>query len=107
MNNSLLLLIVAAVSVLALMLLYRLARIGYERVLYREAFTETVRESGTGPDTLSELHRNARIRLVMQIILTVVGLGVGFFVLLKGSYSPATENTASGLIGAVLGFWLK
>lgn len=51
--------------------------------------------------------REGHVRLIMQISLTLIGVGVGLFIVLAGGYSSEIENWASGLIGLVVGFWLK
>jgi hypothetical protein len=43
----------------------------------------------------------------MQVLITAVGLAGALWVLLSGGYSESVENWASGLIGLVVGFWLK
>jgi hypothetical protein len=47
-----------------------------------------------------------KIRLVMQVLITLVGMVGSLWVLLSGGYSESVENWASGLIGLIAGFWL-
>lgn len=61
--------------------------------------------SGTGePDETLDL---AKLRLAIQILTTAVGLVGGGYIILYSGYSIDVQLWAAGLIGLVLGFWLK
>lgn len=67
-------------------------------------------ERGTGRPRSrprSRLPSTEDIRPVIQGVVTIVGLGVGFWIILGGGYPQSTEQWATGLIGLVVGFWLK
>ncbi len=55
----------------------------------------------------SRLPSTEEIRPMVQGVVTIVGLGVGFWIILGGGYTQSTEQWATGLIGLVVGFWLK
>ncbi len=46
------------------------------------------------------------IKLGVQFIVTVFGLGVGSWILF-GDYPAATEKAATGWIGLILGYWFR
>jgi hypothetical protein len=50
---------------------------------------------------------SAAVPLVMQVIISVVVLVAGLYVALSGKYQPAEKNWAFGIIGTIVGFWLK
>jgi hypothetical protein len=71
---------------------------------------------GIGRERL-RLERAERIvRLIMQVFITIVGLGICVMILFDGCYGwlgwcedPASEgakNWAAGIVGTVVGFWL-
>jgi hypothetical protein len=47
------------------------------------------------------------VRLVMQIVISLIILGAGLWVILSGHYTPDSERWAAGAIGTVMGYWLK
>ncbi len=49
----------------------------------------------------------ARLRLVIQLLVTVVGLVGGGYVVLYSNYSTEVQYWAAGLAGSIFGFWLK
>jgi hypothetical protein len=49
----------------------------------------------------------AKLRALMQLVITVVGLAGGGYVVLYGDYPTEVQYWASGLVGSVVGFWLK
>jgi hypothetical protein len=46
-------------------------------------------------------------RLIMQILLTLLGLVGAGYIIFSGDFSANTEQWATGIIGLVIGFWLK
>ncbi len=48
-----------------------------------------------------------RLRVAMQLLVTVLGLGGGSYVLLYGNFSAEIQLWAAGLTGSIFGFWLK
>jgi hypothetical protein len=114
------LVVVAALTITwVAMVSYRVLR-ELERRRERERATEAAREAArraaSSPPSQAAQEEQERppkarqtwnLRLVMQVVVTLAGLGGGGFVLLVGGYSPAAENVASGLVGSVIGFWLK
>jgi hypothetical protein len=44
-------------------------------------------------------------KVVMQVVVSLIVLGGAMFLLLRGS--EPTQKIASGLIGTVLGYWLR
>lgn len=85
-----------------LMLLYRLLKAW-------GVFEQDLSLGGGGPLVLSapsSYLEGHKIRLVMQVLITLVGLGGSLWVLLSGGYSESVENWASGLVGLIAGFWL-
>jgi hypothetical protein len=51
--------------------------------------------------------RKAWFRLVMQALVTLVGLVGGFYLLLSKEASEDVKKLGSGLIGTVFGFWFR
>ena len=45
--------------------------------------------------------------LIMQIVLSLVLLAVGLCVILSKQYDAADTNWSYGIVGTVIGFWLK
>lgn len=45
-------------------------------------------------------------RAIMQIILSLLIVGVGLFMLVKGGYSEGAQKIIAGFMGTVLGYWL-
>ncbi len=61
--------------------------------------------AGTGePDGTPDL---VKLRMAMQLLVTVVGLVGGGYVVLYGNYSQEVQYWAAGLVGSVFGFWLR
>jgi uncharacterized membrane protein len=50
---------------------------------------------------------SAAVPVVMQVIISVVVLAAGLYVALSGKYQAAEKNWAFGIIGTIVGFWLK
>jgi hypothetical protein len=48
-----------------------------------------------------------KLKVIMQLLITVVGLAGGGYILLYGDYPVAVQYWAAGLVGSVVGFWLK
>ncbi len=48
-----------------------------------------------------------RIRTIMRVCITIVGILGGGYIIISGNYSGGTETTAGGIIGMVFGYWLK
>ena len=48
-----------------------------------------------------------RARLVIKAAVTGLVLITAVFIILSGSYSEATSRWAAGLVGVVLGYWLR
>lgn len=49
----------------------------------------------------------ARLRLIIQLLATIVGLAGGGYIVLYGNYSIEVQYWAAGLVGSIFGFWLK
>jgi hypothetical protein len=43
----------------------------------------------------------------MQIVLSLIVVGAGLHMILSGRYDAGNQHWAYGIIGTVLGFWLK
>jgi hypothetical protein len=61
-------------------------------------------EDGSSGETLK---KDAWFRLIFQAIITLIGIGGGFYLLLSKEASEDTKKFGSGLIGLVIGFWLR
>ncbi len=48
-----------------------------------------------------------KLRTVIQLLVTAVGLVGGGYVFLYGNYSTEVQYWAAGLVGSIFGFWLK
>ena len=48
-----------------------------------------------------------KLKMIMQLLITVVGLAGGGYILLYGDYPVEVQYWAAGLVGSVVGFWLK
>jgi hypothetical protein len=46
-------------------------------------------------------------QLIMQIVVSLALLGVGLYVILSKQYTSADTNRAYGIVGTVVGYWLK
>ncbi len=49
----------------------------------------------------------AEAKLLMQLVVSLVLLGAGFWVLLHHGSDPDLQKAATGWIGLVAGYWLK
>jgi hypothetical protein len=56
-----------------------------------------------GLDSFSRI----RVTLGMQVVVSVVILGASLFVILSQRYTTADAHWAYGMVGTVIGFWLK
>jgi hypothetical protein len=45
--------------------------------------------------------------LIMQVVLSLVVIGAGLYMILSGRYDASNQHWAYGIIGTVVGFWLK
>lgn len=85
------------VTVMLMMLQKLLARIPLD--------TEVPVASGVGgADGSPDL---TKLRVAMQLLITVVGLVGGGYIVLYGNYSTEVQYWAAGLMGSIFGFWLK
>jgi hypothetical protein len=77
-------------------------------MMVQKLVVRTPPDSGT-PTTLEteEISDLTKLRVVIQLLITVVGLSGGGYVVLYGDYPPDVQYWAVGLIGSVFGFWLK
>ncbi len=49
----------------------------------------------------------AKLRVVIQLLITIVGLVGGGYVVLYSDYPAEVRYWAAGLMGSVFGFWLR
>lgn len=54
------------------------------------------------PQTLHDF-----IKLITQVVISLVLLGFGFYILLSPTANRDVEKLAAGWIGLVIGYWLK
>ena len=47
--------------------------------------------------------RAFQVRVFFSTLLVLAGL----YILLSAKFSPSTENFASGIIGVIIGYWLR
>jgi hypothetical protein len=89
-----------AVTVICLLFLavlsWRVARIWHDE--YVASNEGSMNISRRGP---------ARVQLIMQVVVSLVLLGVGLYVILSKQYADADTKWSYGIIGTVIGFWLK
>jgi hypothetical protein len=45
--------------------------------------------------------------LIMQIVLSLTVIGAGLYMILSGRYDASNQHWAYGIVGTVVGFWLK
>ena len=48
-----------------------------------------------------------RLRAIMQIVISVIILGAGFYALFGANTSEVTHKVMTGLMGTVVGYWLR
>jgi len=65
---------------------------------------ETAKKPSAGATSLPE---SSSVVSAMQVVISIGGLVAGLFVVLSQSYKPEDKHWAFGLIGTVVGFWLK
>jgi hypothetical protein len=58
----------------------------------------------SGADLIKD---KAPVRIIAQIVLSILLAAVSLLVILSKSYGPKQQHWAYGTIGALLGFWLK
>ena len=49
----------------------------------------------------------ARFKLIMQGLVSVAVLSAALYVILSGSYPGSHDKWAFGIIGVVVGYWLR
>jgi hypothetical protein len=49
----------------------------------------------------------SRLRAIMQVLISLIILGGGFYVLCATDASEATQKAFTGLMGTVVGYWLR
>jgi hypothetical protein len=47
------------------------------------------------------------VRLLMQVIISLIVLGGGLYIIISPVYDPKDKHWAYGSAGTILGFWLK
>ncbi len=50
---------------------------------------------------------DSRAKLAIRAAVSFVVLGAGLFVILSGKYPPEDAKWAAGIIGVVIGYWLR
>lgn len=48
-----------------------------------------------------------RARVWMQVAISLLALVAGLYMVMSGGYSPADVAWATGMIGVVVGYWLR
>lgn len=48
-----------------------------------------------------------RLRAIMQVLITITILGGGFYALFVVDAAEATQKIMTGLMGTVVGYWLR
>jgi hypothetical protein len=51
--------------------------------------------------------RSRAVKLGMQVLVTFILLMAGLHVILLGQYSPDVQKWAYGIVGSVVGYWIK
>ena len=65
-------------------------------------------QAGAHLDTKSRnLMELRRLKLIIRAIISLVVLGLGFALLFLNSVDSSVKQAASGMIGAVVGYWAK
>ena len=62
---------------------------------------------GDGTNEVNPIKWHASFRLIFSAIITIFGLGGGFYLLLSKDTSDDTKKFGTGLIGLACGHWLK
>ncbi|HID32392.1 MAG TPA: hypothetical protein EYP24_03335 [bacterium (Candidatus Stahlbacteria)] len=50
---------------------------------------------------------SGEVKVLVRIVITFIILGVGLYVILSPRYDDSTRKWAFGMVGAVIGYWLK
>lgn len=59
------------------------------------------------PEALGSMRTRVWFRLITQTLVTVFGLLIGVYLTISLKSSEPTRQFGTGLIGMVIGFWLK
>jgi hypothetical protein len=71
-----------------------------------EGELEVLRDRPMFPRTRGTMER-PEVHLLMQVLVTLIGILGGGYVVISGGYSGDIENWAAGILGLVIGYWLK
>lgn len=84
--------------------------VGHQIAFVRDVLKARRRPFDAGPPSAASAKRielaNQFGRIVMQIVVSLAVLGVALW-LLVSSDNEATQKLASGLVGSILGYWLR
>jgi hypothetical protein len=61
------------------------------------------RQDGTSRAELAKEYS----RVVMQVLVSLIILGVSFYILLSHEFGDTLEKAAIGFVGTVVGYWLR
>lgn len=57
--------------------------------------------------TLGRISKKDKIKLWMMVVVTLIVLPCSLYVILFGDYDDGTKKWAFGVVGSLIGFWLK
>ena len=77
-----------------------------------EVFQSTARTADAGGMTAAELNKRLQLardytKVVMQVVISVIGLGGSIALLLLDHRDGATTKVACSTIGLITGYWLR
>jgi hypothetical protein len=74
-------------------------------MFYQISFAIDTLNRWARPVDAGKPQKNAKTTLIMQVVLSLVLLGVGCYLLINGD--QAAQKTGYSLIGIVTGYWLR
>jgi hypothetical protein len=55
----------------------------------------------------SAVQRAWDVRLIMQVLISLIVLAAALFVILSNKYGADAQKWASGMVGTIVGYWLR
>ena len=65
-----------------------------------------VPQSGGRPEAVAGPAR-VNVKTIMMVVVSILVLGSSLFIILSGQYDSESQKWAFGVVGTIVGFWLR
>src|SRR5580700_10535512 len=72
-----------------------------------EKASKSLKTGSRAGSTNARFSSKERWNFVARVIISTIALGSGLYVILVGTYPDATIKWAFGIVGLVIGYWLR